>query len=64
MKKFQKKTLRELEAYLADMGLSIYGPHMEGDTQYPGCMDYDAEAIIERRKLKDSGKLKKANEPW
>ena len=57
MKRYQKKTVKEFLAYLESMGLGVYGPHMVGDTDYPGCMDYSAEEIVKRRKLIDKDEL-------
>lgn len=57
MRKFQKKTIKEFQMFLEEMGLSIYGPHMVGNTQYPGCMDYSAEEIVKRRKLFDKDQI-------
>lgn len=57
MKRYQKKTIKEFLIYLEGMGLGVYGPHMAGNTDYPGCMDYSAEEIVKRRKLTDKDEL-------
>ena len=43
----QKKTIRAVVDYLATLGLSIYGAHMDFDTGQSegGCMDYDNDDI-------------------
>lgn len=58
MKRYQKKTVEQFMAYLKDIGLSVYGPNMtlEGE-ELDALMDYDAEAIVARRKHIDKDTL-------
>ena len=55
MSRLQDKTLRNAVEYLESIGLAVYGPHMDlddGSTE-GSCMDYDAEAVLKYRKLKE-----------
>lgn len=46
------KTVEEWLNHLSELGLSVYGPNMDAETgqEYPACMDYNAEEIVQRRK--------------
>ena len=57
MKKLHKKTVQNFLDYLEDLGLSVYGPTMSEGVEYPSYMDYDANDIVNRRKLIDSDAL-------
>lgn len=36
--------------HLAELGLSVYGPCMKDEVEYPSLMDYNVDDIINRRK--------------
>lgn len=44
-------TLRRVIDYLEEeLGLSVYGATCHDGVEFPSCMDYDADAVIDRRK--------------
>lgn len=51
--RYTEKTVQKFLDYLNEIGLSVYGQAMndKGEKQH-GCMDYDAKAIVLRRKLR------------
>lgn len=60
MKCYQKKTVEKFMAYLNEMGLSVYGPSMTTEGEETGAlMDYDADAVVARRKYITKGTLRK-----
>lgn len=55
--KYSEKTVQKFLDYLNKIGLSVYGNHMVNGVDYGGCMDYESDQIILRRKLIEKGKL-------
>ena len=55
--KYSEKTVQKFMDYQNEIGLSVYGNHMINGVDYAGCMDYDSDHIILRRKLVEKSKL-------
>lgn len=55
--KYSEKTVQKFVDYLNEIGLSVYGNHMINGVDCGGCMDYESDQIILRRKLVEKGKL-------
>ena len=47
---YTKKSLEGFMQHLAELGLSVYGPCMKDEVEYPSLMDYNVDDIINRRK--------------
>lgn len=57
------ETIRKIVKHFEELGLSVYGANMDVDQGYefPSLMDYDAEAIIKRRRHIEKGTLEFSN---
>lgn len=54
---YTKKALEGFMQHLSELGLSVYGPCMKDEVEYPSFMDYDVDDIINRRKCIQDGSL-------
>lgn len=56
-KRYTKKTIEGILKHFEELGLSVYGPYMHDNKERCGCMDYDANDIVNRRKLIEKNTL-------
>lgn len=47
---YTKKAIEGFMQHLSELGLSVYGPCMRDEVEYPSLMDYNTDDIINRRK--------------
>ncbi len=55
--KYTKKSIEGFMQHLSELGLSVYGPCMRNQIEYPSLMDYNVDDIINRRKCIQDGSL-------
>lgn len=55
----QNRTIRLVVAYLASIGLDVYGNNVDLETGevHPCCRDFDADEVVLYRYLHEHGKL-------
>lgn len=54
---YTKKAIEGFMQHLSELGLSVYGPCMKEEIEYPSLMDYNVDDIINRRKCIQDGSL-------
>lgn len=55
--RYRRATIQKFLDYLEELDLQVYGPCYKDGVEYQSNMDYDADDIVNRRNVVQTGKL-------